>query len=421
MKTLKEFEDEYRKLYPNKSEKTIKNLAQKAFDQQQSVGAQGAEFPTFPTIGDGTTGADTDTKARGIPVGFGLTDKNGDTLYLPPSRFPSYMQELLLTDVGTYGRIQNAVYESSNKKFSDPEDLGNYLKGLALNQQNVVRQNKELANIDIEKILNVGKTYRASNPLFAKNAGKNVPTDFPTISGETSAQNLITDVWKKELGREPTAEELTKYTKKLQKAQEKNPTKQTYEMVNGKRIQKTIQGLDSDQYLRNQVRKLPEFSTKTAEAARIAESNKQISMQTLAKTAAANGLDLQASFGNSLQDWSNRIANGESIEIFKSLIRQTAKRGLPESVGKLLDQGVDLEAVYEPYKKIMASVLEMNPETITLSDPTLRGAIGQDKEMTLYDFQRQLRKDPRWQYTNNARQDVSNSALQVLRDFGFQG
>ena len=44
-----------------------------------------------------------------------------------------------------------------------------------------------------------------------------------------------------------------------------------------------------------------------------------------------------------------------------------------------------------------------------------------DKEMTLYDFQRALRKDSRWQYTDKARQEVSTAALQVLRDFGFQG
>jgi hypothetical protein len=69
----------------------------------------------------------------------------------------------------------------------------------------------------------------------------------------------------------------------------------------------------------------------------------------------------------------------------------------------------------------MAPVLELNPDSISLNDPTLRGAIGQDKEMTLYDFQRSLRKDPRWQYTNNAREEVSDAALRVLKDFGFQG
>jgi hypothetical protein len=48
-------------------------------------------------------------------------------------------------------------------------------------------------------------------------------------------------------------------------------------------------------------------------------------------------------------------------------------------------------------------------------------AIGPDKEMSLYDFQRSLRKDPRWQYTDQARQSVSEAALGVLRDFGFTG
>jgi hypothetical protein len=32
-----------------------------------------------------------------------------------------------------------------------------------------------------------------------------------------------------------------------------------------------------------------------------------------------------------------------------------------------------------------------------------------------------LRQDSRWQYTGNARKEVSDSALTVLRNFGFQG
>jgi hypothetical protein len=69
----------------------------------------------------------------------------------------------------------------------------------------------------------------------------------------------------------------------------------------------------------------------------------------------------------------------------------------------------------------MASVLEINPETISLDDSVLRNAIGPDKEMSLYDYQKMLRKDNRWQYTNQAKEEVSSTALRVLRDFGFQG
>lgn len=144
-------------------------------------------------------------------------------------------------------------------------------------------------------------------------------------------------------------------------------------------------------------------------------------LRELQNTARANGLDLDRQFGNSVQGWLQRLNQGESIETFKQLIRNTAKVGLPDKVGALIDQGVDLDTIYSPYKNMMAATLEVNPETIQLNDPTLRMAIGPDKEMSLYDYQRSLRKDPRWQYTNNARADVSKAALQVLKDFGFQG
>jgi hypothetical protein len=141
----------------------------------------------------------------------------------------------------------------------------------------------------------------------------------------------------------------------------------------------------------------------------------------LRSTAAANGIDLDSQFGAQLDSWVERVMQGESVDTFKSIIRQTAKIGLPQNVGKLLDEGVDLETVYSPYRNMMARVLEINPETIRLDDPVLRSAITSQGETSLYDYQRQLRRDPRWQYTDNAREDVSTAALNVLRDFGFQG
>jgi hypothetical protein len=141
----------------------------------------------------------------------------------------------------------------------------------------------------------------------------------------------------------------------------------------------------------------------------------------LKATAAANGLDFDKQFGTQAQTWLSKILQGESPDAFKNVIRQTAKLGLPEKVGSLLDLGVDLETIYSPYKNVMASVLEINPQTIGLDDKTLRSAIGPEKEMTIYDWERALRKDPRWQYTNNARQEVSGIGLNVLQQLGFQG
>jgi len=87
-----------------------------------------------------------------------------------------------------------------------------------------------------------------------------------------------------------------------------------------------------------------------------------------------------------------------------------------------LAQGYNLDQVYKPYRTAMANVLEIgDPDQIDLNDPLLRSAITDKGDMNLYDFKKALRQDNRWQYTEQAKQDVSNAAFNVLRDFGFQG
>lgn len=141
----------------------------------------------------------------------------------------------------------------------------------------------------------------------------------------------------------------------------------------------------------------------------------------LNKVAAANGLDLEKAFGAQLPDWLTAINKGESIETYKKIIRDVAKIGMPEKVAKLIDQGIDLSTIYAPYKNIMASTLEINPQTIDMNDPTLRSAITADTEVPIYEFERLLRKDNRWQYTNQAKSEVADATKKILQDFGFMG
>jgi len=144
-------------------------------------------------------------------------------------------------------------------------------------------------------------------------------------------------------------------------------------------------------------------------------------VSTLTKVAAANGLDLQKAFGSNLPNWLAAINKGESIDTFAKQIRDVAKIGMPEKVAKLIDQGLDLDTIYSPYKNVMANTLEINPETIDMNDPTLRSAITADAEVPLYQFERQLRQDNRWQYKNQAKGEVANATQQILKDFGFMG
>jgi hypothetical protein len=102
--------------------------------------------------------------------------------------------------------------------------------------------------------------------------------------------------------------------------------------------------------------------------------------------------------------------------------RKLAAQGQPEYVRDLLAQGYNLKQVFAPYRQVMANVLEIgDPNQIDLNDPLLRSAITEKGDMNLYDFRKQLRQDSRWQYTAQAKEDVSTAALGVLRDFGFQG
>jgi archaellum component FlaC len=243
-------------------------------------------------------------------------------------------------------------------------------------------------------------------------------TQYPSISSETDALGTINAVFNAELGRDATPSEIKTLTPKLLAEQRKNPSTQTVRTVGGKKIVETVTGLDSKQFLVTEIQKNP--ATKAEIDMRL-KSAQSLNRQDLEKTAIANGLDLNKNFGTVVDTWVKRVDNGEDIDIFKNLIRNTAKIGLPDKVAGLLDNGVDLSTVYSPYKRLMASTLEIDPESISLDDATLRMAIGPDKEMSLYDFKRSLRKDPRWQYTDQARESVSEAALGVLRDFGFMG
>jgi hypothetical protein len=243
-------------------------------------------------------------------------------------------------------------------------------------------------------------------------------TQYPTISSPTDAVSTINAVFNAELGRDATPSEIKIFSPKLIDAQRKQFSTQTVRTVKGKKIVETLTGLDPKQFLTDEINKNPNLKKEIDQRLQGVQS---LTRQDLEKTARANGLSLDANFGTVINDWVKRVDKGEDIDIFKNLIRGTAKIGLPDKVGQMIDNGLDLDTIYSPYKKLMAATLEIDPTSISLNDPTLRMAIGPDKEMPIYEYQRTLRKDPRWQFTDTAREEVASTASRVLKDFGFQG
>jgi hypothetical protein len=259
--------------------------------------------------------------------------------------------------------------------------------------------------------------FKGDGGAGGKGTGELPITEYPTIFSPTDATMAINDVFEAVLGHAATAAEMKIFKPLLLDAQKKNPARYETRVVKGKKVVTQTTGLDVATFLTSELKKNPVIKLELDQRLQGKES---LTLQDLTKTARSNGLDI-AVFGDDINNWVKRINNGEDIDIFKNLIRKTAKIGLPDKVGALLDEGVNLDAVYAPYKNLMAKVLEVDAGSIKLDDPTLRAAIGPEKEMPIYEFERALRRDPRWQYTDTARQEVSDTALGVLKDFGFMG
>jgi len=68
--------------------------------------------------------------------------------------------------------------------------------------------------------------------------------------------------------------------------------------------------------------------------------------------------------------------------------------------------------------------LELDPDSVDFSDPMLRKAMqytldGKPAVMPLWQWEQELRKDARWQYTDQARESTYNAIYQVKTDMGL--
>jgi hypothetical protein len=242
------------------------------------------------------------------------------------------------------------------------------------------------------------------------------------IWNPTRTAGVVQDLSVKLLGREATPEEVAYLGNKLTAAQKKAATKTEYVTKGGKVTSTVTGGLDEEQFLIELFQKDKRFAPEIKAIKKKQEtkeaSDAEITRQDIIGTALNNGITLDP---NTVAGFEQRLKSGENIDAVKNSIRSIAALGMPENVKKLVESGVDLATIYSPYRNVLARTLELNPNSITLDDPTLRQAIGPDKEMSIYDFEKTLRQDQRWQYTDQARSEASDIATKVLKDFGFMG
>jgi hypothetical protein len=140
--------------------------------------------------------------------------------------------------------------------------------------------------------------------------------------------------------------------------------------------------------------------------------------------AAKNGIMLSDSAAT---DYANKIVAGTlDVDTAFNTIRESAASAFPQLADKI-KSGIDVKTLADPYIQSMSNILEIPYSAVDLFDPKIRSALsytlpdGKVGTKSIYDFEKELRQDPRWQYTNNAKEAVSNSVTKVLKDFGFMG
>lgn len=126
-----------------------------------------------------------------------------------------------------------------------------------------------------------------------------------------------------------------------------------------------------------------------------------------------------------------RLLSGQvTMDAYVHNVQQTAKSLYP-SIAAQLDGGMTVKEIADPYIQTMANLLEVDPNTLSLSTPLIRKALQgtvtvQNGKSTasstpLWQFEQQVRQDPRWWSTDNAHSQVADILTQIGKDWGFEG
>jgi hypothetical protein len=251
------------------------------------------------------------------------------------------------------------------------------------------------------------------------------------IPAESSIKETINKVFQRYYGRDALQTEFDTWVPALQakykskSGASKSTVKETYkngQLINTQYL--TADNEDPSIFLEEKIKGQLATGMQEINELSIPEGPSGKYFVALKNLAADNGLMLSDTAAIS---YANKIVAGQVDEntIFNTL-RESAANAFPSLADKI-KAGIDVKTLADPYIQSMSNILEVPDTAIDLFDPKIRNAMaftlpdGKVGTKSIYDFEKELRKDPRWQYTNKAREQAASVATTVLRDFGFMG
>lgn len=118
------------------------------------------------------------------------------------------------------------------------------------------------------------------------------------------------------------------------------------------------------------------------------------------------------------------MEGGDTITGVQERVRDLAMREYKAFADRIAG-GETVSEIADPYIQKMAGLLEMNPNDISVKTARIQNALkqtsneGKPAAMDLHTFEDYVRQDKRWQYTNNAKEQVSGVTEGLLRNFGL--
>jgi hypothetical protein len=117
----------------------------------------------------------------------------------------------------------------------------------------------------------------------------------------------------------------------------------------------------------------------------------------------------------------------DGLSLWETKLKNYAKSKYAAFADRI-DQGETVKDIAQPYMDRYAELLEVNPQDVNLNDNLvqkwLQGTTEAGKPpaaVPVWQAEQDLRKDPRWGYTNNAKQAAAETATTIGKAFGMIG
>lgn len=254
------------------------------------------------------------------------------------------------------------------------------------------------------------------------------PSTGISMSTRMQADQDIDEFFVEYLGRKATQAEKIDYFNRLSK-EEKAATKKTT-VKDGKQV--TVgEYLDQTDYYRIRAEVLKPAVKGTA-IEDITQGNGKIAKDVAEIKAYAADYGIRLDTKQALDKVYSGLTPGKSLTTGNLDSQKTAIKEMSKAfytkLAPLIDQGVKVGDIANQFAYYKGQTLELPDNAVSIFDEDIQSALkneGKDGVMTLTDYQKLLRNDPKtksvWLKTKNAREEATNYANEILKSFGLIG